>query len=379
MLKKVSLRWRLTMLTSLIIALCCIGLSVVLNFSAYRMADIIDAAQMQPAFSVDESRTEILSSSMIPVPAAETQTAKDNYLLESLFYTLLAVLTGGFLTYYISGKALTPVKALNDQIQNINTHNLSESLEVPPTQDEIAELTASFNDMTDKLNQAFSMQKRFSADAAHELRTPLAVMQTRLDVFRKKEHHTLEEYEILTASFQKQTERLRNLVTELLDIANMEEDFEQQEFSLLTLLEEVLVDLTPVAAKKNVALFLDCKEFQISGDCDLLYRAFYNLVENAIKYNIPDGRAAIAVSKEAEKAIQITVTDTGIGIPDTLKKQIFEPFYRVDKSRSREMGGAGLGLSLTERIIKRHNGTITVSDSENGGTCFSIMLPHVLS
>ena len=372
MIKKISLRWRLTILTSLLIAVCCIGLSVVLNISAYRMADSIDAVPIQPAQTTDEI-TDF--SPMTPSASTESiKQAKNNYLTESVIYTVFAVLLGGILTYFISGKALNPVRALNEQVKNINTHNLDESLPVPPTNDELAELTSSFNDMTDKLAQAFAMQKRFSADAAHELRTPLTVLQTKLDVFQKKEQHSPEEYVDLTSALQKQIKRMRSLVTELLEIANMEHELQKQEVPLDLLLDDVVRDLIPVAKEKRITLNFEKGDLSVSGDYDLLYRAFYNLCENAIKYNTKNGKVFISTTG-TESNLTVTIKDTGIGIPDDMKKQIFEPFYRVDKSRSREMGGAGLGLSLTDSIIKKHNGTITVCDNNNGGSCFTVTLP----
>lgn len=376
MMKKISLRWRLTLLTSLLIAVCCIGLSMVLNASAYRMADKIDAMVIQQALSSDGAVTYAPFMQFEPaVPMEDVNLAKHSYLMESLLYTIAAVIAGGIFTYYVSGKALEPVRALNEQVKNVNSHNLDEELDVPPTSDELAELTVSFNDMTDKLAQAFAVQKRFSADAAHELRTPLSVLQTKLDVFRKREEHTVEEYEALIKTFGKQVSRLRGLVTELLDIANMEHELQRQEIPLNALLEEVLGELSDSAREKDVSLTLQCVDITLFGDYSLLYRAFYNLVENAVKYNVAGGSVEIDAVVSEKKTAVITVKDTGIGIPDILKEQVFEPFYRVDKSRSRELGGAGLGLSLVESIIKKHEGTISVSDNAGGGSSFFVVLP----
>lgn len=376
MIRKISLRWRLTLLTSLLIAVCCIGLSIVLNVSAYRMADTIDASEIRPAHSVG-TPTDMVP--MTPFPSAEAAEtvlqAKHGYLMESLLYTVIAVLAGGCLTYYIAGKALEPIQALNEQVKNINSHNLSESLDIPPSKDEIAELTASFNDMTDKLARSFAAQKRFSADAAHELRTPLAVLQTKLDVFCKRKQHSPEEYEALTTAFQKQIKRLRSLVTELLEIADMERGLQRQDVSLEMLLEDVVNELEPLAKEKNIALTLNHGNLSVSGDYELLYRAFYNLTENAIKYNIPHGSVTISAAVKDQNCIAVTVEDTGIGIPESMKRRIFEPFYRVDKSRSREMGGAGLGLSLVDAIVKKHDGIVSADDNGECGSCFTIMLP----
>lgn len=374
MLKKISLRWRLTILTSLLIAFCCVCLSLLLSFSAYRMANSIEAIPVQPAIDIDDMKNKTSVSHIEPSVMTETaQEARGDYFYESLFFTAAAMLIGGFFTYYISGKALEPVKILNEQVKNINIHNLNESLEIPPTNDEISELTASFNDMTEKLDRAFSVQKRFSADAAHELRTPLTVMQTKLDVFRKKEQHTPEEYNASISAFQKQLGRLRSLVTELLDIANMEGDWNMQEVSLLEILEDVSADLLPVADDKNITISLSGKDGCVLGNPGLLYRAFYNLVENGIKYNVPGGNVDVEI-EEKGNAVTVSVSDTGNGIPESMKNQIFEPFFRVDKSRSREMGGAGLGLSMVDAIIKKHSGTVTVTDREGGGSCFTVTL-----
>ncbi len=378
MLKKLSLRWRLALITAILITVCCIGLTVVLNYSAYRLVDSIDATVITtPTKEIgDNPIVDKEISGMTPSVAAENlRQAKQGYRKESILYTIVAVLLGSVLTYYVSGKALRPVKALNEQVKNINVHNLSETLDVPATKDEIAELTQSFNEMTDKLNEAFLMQQRFSTSAAHELRTPLAVLQTKIDVFNKKEQHTIEEYDVLVATVQKQTGRLRGLVGNLLDMTNMDDYSEHQVIALSDLFEDIFDELSQIAYDKNVTFSIQCDESNVYGNVDLLYRVFYNLVENAIKYNIQGGKVEVGINSNGQGKVIVTINDTGIGIPDDLKKRIFEPFYRVDKSRSREMGGVGLGLSIVDSIIKKHNGTITVSDNENGGNCFTVTLP----
>lgn len=362
MLKRISLRWRLTILTTLLMALCCICLSLVLSASAYRMANTIEAIPVQPAYSIGGLPLEETMPPILPATSSDVaQQARGGYRYESLFFTLVAMVIGGCLTYYVAGKALEPVKAFNKQVKNIHVHNLKETIEVPPTGDEIAELAASFNNMTEKLDRAFSIQKRFSADAAHELRTPLAVMQTKLDVFRKKGQHTPEEYEALTAAFQKQLGRLRSLVTELLDMANMEGEWAAAQVPLLELLEEVQTDLSSVAEGKTVTISLSGGEAYAWGNPELLYRAFYNLVENGIKYNVPGGRVAIEI-QQGKDQVTVSVSDTGPGIPQAMQEQVFEPFFRVDKSRSREVGGAGLGLSMVDAIVRQHGGTVSLTD-----------------
>lgn len=380
MFKKLPLRWRLTFITALLITVCCIGLTVVLNFSAYRLVNSIDAAVITtPAQGIgDAPISNAENSEMVHSMDAENlQQAKQGYRTESIIYTIIAVLIGSALTYYISGKALRPVKALNQKVKNMNVHNLSQTLEVPPTKDEISELTQSFNEMTHKLEEAFLMQQRFSASAAHELRTPLAVLQTKIDVFNKKEQHTVEEYNALVSVMEKQTIRFRGLVSNLLDMTNMDDDYEQQVILLSDLFEDIFDELSHTANEKHVTLSMQCDENSVYGNADLLYRAFYNLVENAMKYNVQSGKVEVSAYSCGESKVEVSIKDTGIGIPDHLKKHIFEPFYRVDKSRSRKMGGAGLGLSIVDSIIKKHNGTVMVSNNESSGTCFTVMLPKV--
>lgn len=363
MLKKLTLRWRLTLVTALLIAVCCVGLSTLLSVSAYRMADRIDTA------------LEATADAPQHPSAGRLNKAKNTYLMESLLFTVIAVVSGGIVTYYLTGKALAPLHALSEQVKNRNAHNLDEALPVPPAHDELAELTVSFNDMTAKLARAFTAQKRFSANAAHELRTPLTVLQTKLDVFRKKETHTTGEADALADALQKQVFRLRSLVTELLEIANLEHTLHIEPVSLQELLCDVTAELSPVAEERGVTLTLSGGDHTVCGDYDLLYRAFYNLTENAIKYNLPDGRVTIRPTS-CGGGVAVTLTDTGIGIPDPMKKQIFEPFYRVDKSRSRAMGGAGLGLALAEAVVREHGGTLTVADNPGGGSCFTVTLPQ---
>ncbi|MEG0259306.1 MAG: HAMP domain-containing sensor histidine kinase [Lysinibacillus sp.] len=380
MLKNMPIRLRLTVMTVALLTVCCVGLTLILNFSAYRMATRIDAVAVLPALEVGEEgwveeSTPTVPSIMTPSISTEaSQKAKIDFRIESIIYLLIVIGSGGFLTYYLSGKALKPLNTLNGQVKNIHVHNLSETLSVPPTKDEIAELTATFNVMTDKLNDSFMLQQRFSASAAHELRTPLAVLQTKVDVFKKKKIHTTEEYDALIYVFEKQTKRLRGLVASLLDMTNMDDSIEQSSICLKDIFEDIHSELSYIAKDKNITLLLDCDKSVVLGNTDLLYRAFYNLVENGINYNIDGGKVEVLVNKLSTEQVSIKIKDTGIGIANEYKKKIFEPFYRIDKSRSRQLGGSGLGLSTVNSIIKKHNGSITVTDNENNGTCFHVVL-----
>ncbi|GGD99239.1 sensor histidine kinase [Paenibacillus nasutitermitis] len=380
MLKKMPIRLRLTVMTVALLTICCVGLTVILNFSADTMAERIDAAVLSPAKEIGDDgwgdgNAQSPSSSIItPVPSVDSQQARMDFRMKSIIYMIFVIVGGGFLTYYISGKALKPLHTLNGQVKNINVHNLSETLSVPPTKDEIAELTVTFNEMTDTLDNAFMMQGRFSASAAHELRTPLAVLQTKVDVFKKKKEHTNEEYDALISVIEKQTHRLRGLVGNLLEMTNMNDNGEQSSICIKDIFEDIISELSHIAKDKQVTMFLDCDNSIVTGNTDLLYRAFYNLMENAIKYNVDGGNVEVHVYRLSKEQVSIKIKDTGIGIPDNNKKNIFEPFYRVDKSRSRQVAGAGLGLSIVDSIIKKHKGTLTVTDNENGGSCFNVIL-----
>lgn len=375
MLKKMSIRLRLTVMMIILLMICCIGLTLILNFYAGIMATKIDAASvLLPAQEVGEDSNVI--NNLQTSPSEDAQKARTDFQFESVFYMILVIFGGGVLTYYASGKALKPLDTLNSQIKNRTVHNLSETMAIPPTNDEIAELTQSFNEMTDKLNDVFMMQSRFSSNAAHELRTPLTVLKTKLDVFKKKNAQSTEEYDALINVFEKQTQRLSELVFTLLDMTNMNDGLENGTICLKDVFEDIVSELSHIADEQEVKLYLDCADSVVYGNTDLLYRAFYNLVENGIKYNIDGGKVMIKVKSDKNQVI-VEIKDTGIGIPDEEKKNIFEPFYRVDKSRSRELAGSGLGLSIVQIIITKHNGSIVVTDNENGGTCFEITLGKI--
>lgn len=373
MIKNISIRWRLTLMSALLLSLCCAGLTVVMNYSAFNLADSIDATKIVvPATSTIPS---LPMEDAVPVsPTIEIQNAKSGFRIQSIFYMLLVIGGGSALTYYISGKALKPLDILNNQVKSMNVHTLSNTLQVPPTHDEISELTASFNDMSNKLNDAFMTQKRFSASAAHELRTPLAVLQSKVDVFKKKNNHTTTEYETLITTFEKQVNRLRELIGNLLDMTNMEDNEEKSVICLHDLIEDIINELSVLAKDKNVFLSLNCDDSTVFANLDLLYRAIYNLIENGINYNIDGGQLQIDVMKTAKEHATILFKDSGIGIPNEMKKHIFEPFYRVDASRSRRNGGAGLGLSIVDSIIRKQGGTVTVFDNETGGSTFKIKI-----
>lgn len=381
MLHKVSIRWRMTILSALLLSVCCVILTLILNYSANRLVDQMDAITLTPAVQVDPGQVvESIDANQIMIPAQPTevlQEAQQGFRYDSLLYMLFIIFGGSALTYYITGKALKPLHSLHTQVKQINAQNLSTSISIPSTKDEIAELSVSFNDMMNQINEAFLTQKRFSASAAHELRTPLAILQTKVDVFKKKQEHTTKEYDDLLEIVEKQLHRLRALVGSLLALSN-EAPLEKSEFDVTDTLMNLMEELSTLASQKNIELSLVGEPCSIYGDVDGIYRVFYNLIENAIKYNIEEGTVKIEIEK-VDSFVKVSILDSGIGIPDDLKRLIFEPFYTVDTSRSRKLGGVGLGLALTHQIIKKHQGTICVKDHQPKGSCFEVCLPSVLA
>ena len=374
MINKVPIRIRLTILSMILLTICCIGLTIILNLSANKMADVIEAVPIEPATDINNNvHSNFNTPAATTTPSMTARAARKDFKSESILYMLLIICTGGILTYYLSGKALEPLNELNSQIKNINVNNLSEDIKLPEAKDEIYDITTSFNEMTHKLNDSFLMQKRFSQNAAHELRTPLTVLKTKLDVFKKKNTHTADEYNSLVEVISSHTDRLSSLVKSLLDLTNMNDIDLNENITLYTLIENIKNDLSSLSNENHNDINIKGKDISILGNYHLLYRAFYNVVENAIKYSDINGKIDIEISSNKDKAI-VKISDTGIGIPNDMKKDIFEPFFRVDKSRSRQIGGAGLGLSIVKAIIEKHNGTIAVTDNGALGTTFEITL-----
>lgn len=371
-MKKLSLQMRLTVMSVLLLTICCVGLTFILNFYANNMADVIEATVVLPAAEVgnEEVLSALPTSGAEMSPSVEAQQARTDFLQKSIIYLLLVIAAGGTLTWFMVGSALKPLKSLSARMKSCTANNLSQQIPVPQSHDEVAELTEAFNQMSHKLNQTFAMQQRFAQSAAHELRTPLTVLRTKVDVFRKRTNHNQQEYDTLIEGVAGQTKRLSDLVQELLDLTNLDGVTEREQIPLYELLKQVTIDLSYLAETKKVSLFLNGSEEYVIGNKLLLNRVFFNLVENAIKYNRPNGSVYITVSSGPT----VSVSDTGIGIPKEALEMIFEPFYRVDKSRSRQMGGAGLGLTTAKSIIEQHGGTIEATSSPEGGSCFTVHL-----
>lgn len=386
-LKKRSLQWRLTLLITLLVTVTCILMYFFISNSAVTGMENLESYVVQInktdstpiTFNVDPSI-------LFPDLSNQVQATKDLFRIRSMIATGIIILLSSIGTYFISRRALTPLHDLSTKIGKIQAQNLSESLEIPDSNDEISQLTASFNKMLSRLDDAFTAQKQFSASAAHELRTPLAVMQTNLEVFARKKTPSTEEYQEIFSLIQEQTGRLSHLAEILLDMTGIQTVERSETISLAELTEEVFCDLASVAEQKQIELIQRDGDCTVTGSYLLLYRAVYNLVENAIKYNHPSGKVTVTLhpgkvildaSSQPHPAdcAFIEISDTGIGISPEYQEKIFAPFFRVDKSRSRAMGGAGLGLALVTEIARQHGGQVKVLESNEKGSTIALMLP----
>lgn len=376
-----SLQLKLTLLLSLLMIVSCVLMYFFISHSAVSGMDGLQnyMIKVDPQDGDSPITFNVDPKALFPQFEQEIQETKEDFLLRSVIATTIIILLSSVCTYFLTKKTLTPLQKLTSEVSQIQAQNLSTQLAVPNSKDEIAQLTSSFNEMLARLDNAFSTQKQFSANAAHELRTPLAVLQTNLEVFEKKQEPEMVEYQQLFTMIKEQTARLSQLVGTLLDMTNLKSVPRTDQVSLEELVDEVFCDLDPVAEKAGISIHFDDSSSQdshtdVTGSYVLLYRAVYNLVENAIKYNRPNGSVTVSV-KEKNGQAMILVKDTGIGISPENQKKIFDPFFRVDKSRSRAMGGAGLGLALVDSIAREHGGSVKVLESNEKGSIIALMLP----
>ena len=391
-----SLQLKLTLLLSLLMIVSCVLMYFFISHSAVSGMDGLQnyMIKVDPQDGDSPITFNVDPKALFPQFEQEIQETKEDFLFRSVIATTIIILLSSVCTYFLTKKTLTPLQKLTSEVSQIQAQNLSTQLAVPNSKDEIAQLTSSFNEMLTRLDNAFSTQKQFSANAAHELRTPLAVLQTNLEVFEKKQEPEMVEYRQLFTMIKEQTARLSQLVGTLLDMTNLKSVPRTDHVSLEELVDEVFCDLDPVAEKAGISIHFDDSSSQdwhtdvhtpdasalnnnirnITGSYVLLYRAVYNLVENAIKYNRPNGSVTVSV-KEKNGQAMILVKDTGIGISPENQKKIFDPFFRVDKSRSRAMGGAGLGLALVDSIAREHGGSVKVLESNEKGSIIALMLP----
>ena len=380
-MKKMSLQWRLTCIITLYIAVIC-GCVTMLVYKngVYYMDSLQEAVDTRGDDQPDDAEEIYIS---IPEDkwdefandfSVQVYNNKADYRKDSLIISAVLALLGGVATYFISGHALRPIRELSDKIEKVQAQNLADSRIEENQVKELNQLSVSYNRMLERLSDAFEIQRQFTANAAHELRTPLALMQVQLDLYHSNSHpdndaDTVQMIKMVT----EQNDRLNKMVKTLLDMSELQTVGRDDEIILDALVDEVLEDLEPLAETKNIRLIGKCKDITMVGSDILIYRLVYNLVENAIKYNHSGGQVTVTADRK-ENHVYLSVEDTGAGIPEELKERVFEPFFRVDKSRSRELGGVGLGLALVREIVRVHDGNITVKSNPPGGTIFEVVL-----
>ena len=378
-MKRMSLQWRLTCITTLCIAIICGCLTMFVYKNGVHYIDSLqDAVEAQGDekgnksdeiyISIPEDKWDEFADEF----SVQVYNNKADYKRNSLIITVLLALLGGVVTYFISGHALRPIREFSDKIEEVQAQNLSDSRIEENNVKELNQLGISYNKMLERLSEAFEIQRQFTANAAHELRTPLALMQVQLDLYNSASHpgndaDTLQTIKMVT----EQNDKLNRMVKTLLDMSELQSVGRDDKIILDAIVEEVLADLEPLAVEKNIKLIGKCEDATMIGSDILIYRLVYNLVENAIKYNHPLGQVTVT-AYQRNKHVYLSVEDTGSGIPKELRERVFEPFFRVDKSRSRELGGVGLGLALVREIVRVHDGSICIKSGKTGGTIFEV-------
>ena len=378
-MKRMSLQWRLTCITTLCIAIICGCLTMFVYKNGVHYIDSLQDAVESQGDEKGNKSDEIYIS--IPDDkwdefadkfSVQVYNNKADYKRNSLIITVLLALLGGVVTYFISGHALRSIREFSDKIEEVQAQNLSDSRIEENNVKELNQLGISYNKMLERLSEAFEIQRQFTANAAHELRTPLALMQVQLDLYNSASHpgndaDTLQTIKMVT----EQNDKLNRMVKTLLDMSELQTVGRNDKIILDAIVEEVLADLEPLAVEKNIKLIGKCEDATMIGSDILIYRLVYNLVENAIKYNHPLGQVTVT-AYQRNKHVYLSVEDTGSGIPKELRERVFEPFFRVDKSRSRELGGVGLGLALVREIVRVHDGSICIKSGKTGGTIFEV-------
>lgn len=378
-MKRMSLQWRLTCITTLCIAIICGCLTMFVYKNGVHYIDSLQDAVESQGDEKGNKSDEIYIS--IPDDkwdefadefSFQVYNNKADYKRNSLIITVLLALLGGVVTYFISGHALRPIREFSDKIEEVQAQNLSDSRIEENNVKELNQLGISYNKMLERLSEAFEIQRQFTANAAHELRTPLALMQVQLDLYNSASHpgndaDTLQTIKMVT----EQNDKLNRMIKTLLDMSELQTVGRNDKIILDAIVEEVLADLEPLAVEKNIKLIGKCEDATMIGSDILIYRLVYNLVENAIKYNHPLGQVTVT-AYQRNKHVYLSVEDTGSGIPKELRERVFEPFFRVDKSRSRELGGVGLGLAFVREIVRVHDGSICIKSGKTGGTIFEV-------
>ena len=374
-MKKMSLQWRITLMTAFLICITCVAMNLLLSYSGRHYMDSIsshitnygDIDKAEPDF-FDPEREKLDQELIIIIHGAQESFIATNWCI-----TAVVTLLGGVLAYFLSGRALNPLRAFTSQVEKVQPNNLSDMKMAEDVLPEFRQFSKSFNQMLDRLDEGFAAQRQFTGNAAHELRTPLALMQAQLELFSAEHPKVLPETAGFLRLLHEQTERMAQMTKTLLEMSELRTVPCNDHIEIAPMIEEIFADLTPLAEKNGIILE-STGDGTMTGSDTLIYRLLFNLTENAIRYNRPDGIVRITVTEE-EKRLIIRVSDTGCGVPEQYRESIFQPFFRVDKSRSRENGGVGLGLSLVWEIVTLHGGEVRVEKSSEKGTTIAVKLP----
>ena len=376
-MKRLSLQWRITLMSVLLIGITCVAMNLLLCSSGvYYMDTIVDSLQGGGTVILNEEGTASFDPQLI-VPNGEltivVDGAQGRFRTTNWYITAAVTLLSGILAYFVSGRALKPLRSFASQVEQVQLNNLADMRIDEDAISEFRQLSRSFNQMLERLNNAFSAQRQFTGNAAHELRTPLALMQAQLELFSAEHPAVLPETAEFLTLLREQTERLTQMTRTLLEMSNLQQVARNERIQLAPMIEEIFTDLAPLSDKRGVTLTAEGDGIMTGSDA-LIYRLIFNLTENAVKYNRQGGSVRVSVTQEPEKLL-LRVSDTGCGIPEEYQRSIFQPFFRVDKSRSREYGGAGLGLSLVWEIADLHGGSVWVEESSDKGTTIAVELP----
>ena len=376
-MKRISLQWRITLMTVLLIGVTCVAMNLLLCFSGvYYMDTIVDGLQGGGTVILNEEGTASFDPQLVAPDDELTivvDGAQGRFRATNWYITAAVTLLSGILAYFVSGRALKPLRSFASQVEMVQMNNLADMKIDEDVLPEFKQLSHSFNQMLERLNTAFAAQRQFTGNAAHELRTPLALMQAQLELFSAEHPAMLPQTAEFLTLLREQTERLTQMTRTLLEMSNLQQVARNEQLQLAPMVEEIFTDLAPLSDKRGVTLTAEGDGIMTGSDA-LIYRLIFNLTENAVKYNRPGGSVRVSVTQELEKLL-LRVSDTGCGIPEKYQQSIFQPFFRVDKSRSREYGGAGLGLALVWEIAELHGGSVWVEESSEKGTTIAVGLP----
>ena len=375
-MKHLSLQWRITLMSVLLIGVTCISMNLLLCSSGMYYMDTI-ANTIQGGTVLIDVEGEVSFDPQLIAPDEDltiiVDGAQGRFRTTNWYITAAVTLLSGMLAYFVSGRALKPLRSFASQVEQVQLSNLADMKINEDVLPEFRQFSHSFNQMLERLNNAFAAQRQFTGNAAHELRTPLALMQAQLELFSAEHPDVRPETAEFLTLLREQTERLTQMTRTLLEMSNLRHVARNERIQLAPMIEEIFTDLAPLSDKRGVTLTAEGDGIMTGSDA-LIYRLIFNLAENAVKYNRPGGSVRVSVTQEPEKLL-LRVSDTGCGIPEECQRSIFQPFFRVDKSRSREYGGAGLGLSLVWEIAELHGGSVWVEESSEKGTTIAVGLP----